>query len=299
MRIVAALGGNALLRRGEALDAAAQERNVVTAARALASLGEGHDLVVTHGNGPQVGMLALQAAAGPGGDWGFDILGAESEGMIGYLIEGELAPRLPHKRVVSLLTLIEVDPDDPAFNDPTKPIGPVYDAEGRAAIGRERGWTLKPEGKGWRRVVASPAPRRILEISTIRHLVSEGFIVICTGGGGIPVQVMPDGAIRGVEAVIDKDRSSALLAEEIGAAALLLLSDVDGVYEGFGTPQARHLDRLAVSEIEGLGLDPGSMGPKSAAAAGFVRATGGLAVIGALGDAEAMLAGSAGTRIVP
>lgn len=299
MRIVAALGGNALLRRGEALDAAAQERNVVTAARALARLGEEHDLVVTHGNGPQVGLLALQAAAVPGGHWGFDVLGAESEGMIGYLIERELAPRLPHKRVVSLLTLIEVAADDPAFKDPTKPVGPVYDADAAATVRRERGWTLKREGEGWRRVVGSPVPRRILEIGTIRHLVAEGFIVICAGGGGIPVQVMPGGGIRGVEAVIDKDRSSALLAAEIGADALLLLSDVDGIYEGFGTPGARRLERLAAAEVEELGLDPGSMGPKAAAAADFVRATGGLAVIGALDDSAAMLAGTAGTRIVP
>ncbi|HSR54947.1 MAG TPA: carbamate kinase, partial [Alphaproteobacteria bacterium] len=217
MRVVVALGGNALLRRGEPMSAAAQEANVAIAARAIADLAESHDVVVTHGNGPQVGLLALQAAAfDADSPWPLDLLGAESEGMIGYLIERALVNHLPDRRVATLLTQVEVTADDPAFSNPTKPIGPVYDDAKKNKIQANSGWTLARDGDGWRRVVPSPAPVRILEIATIRHLVAEGVIVICAGGGGIPVVIDARGAVHGVEAVIDKDRTAALLARELG-----------------------------------------------------------------------------------
>lgn len=297
MRVVAALGGNALLRRGEPISAEAQRTNIAAAARAIASIAETHDVVVTHGNGPQVGLLALQAAAtGEGEAWPLDVLNAESEGMIGYLIEQELAPRLPGRRMATLLTQVVVDPADPAFAHPTKPIGPPYDEGQARRVAATLGWTVARDGARWRRVVASPEPGRIVEIATIRHLVSEGFVVICAGGGGIPVAVTPGGGLRGVEAVIDKDRTSALLARDIGADALLLLTDVAGIYSGFGGASAALLSRIAGSELAGLGLDAGSMGPKAEAAARFA-ASGGLAVIGRMEDAGELLAGRAGTRV--
>ncbi|MFM2129744.1 MAG: carbamate kinase [Pseudomonadota bacterium] len=303
MRVVAALGGNALLRRGEPLSPEAQRRNVAAAARAIAEIAESHDVVVTHGNGPQVGLLALQAARaakadGGGGDWPLDVLGAESEGMIGYLIERELVPRLPGRRIATLLTQVVVDRSDPAFARPTKPIGPIYDEAEAGRLARARRWTMAPDpaGKGWRRVVASPEPQRIVEIATIRHLVAEGFIVICAGGGGIPVAETPGGGLAGVEAVIDKDRSSALLARDIGADVLLLLTDVPGIYRGFSTESAVLMPRVDAAELPALGLDAGSMGPKAEAAARFAAA-GGIAVIGRMEDAAALLAGRAGTRV--
>lgn len=297
MRVVAALGGNALLRRGEPISAEAQRTNIAAAARAIASIAETHDVVVTHGNGPQVGLLALQAAAtGEGEAWPLDVLNAESEGMIGYLIEQELAPRLPGRRMATLLTQVVVDPADPAFAHPTKPIGPPYDEAQARRVAAALGWTVARDGARWRRVVASPEPGRIVEIATIRHLVSEGFVVICAGGGGIPVAVTPGGGLRGVEAVIDKDRTSALLARDIGADALLLLTDVAGIYSGFGGASAALLPRIAGIELAGLGLDAGSMGPKAEAAARFA-ASGGLAVIGRMEDAGELLAGRAGTRV--
>ncbi len=296
MRVVIALGGNALLKRGEALTAENQRRNVAAAARAIAAVAEQHDVVVTHGNGPQVGLLALQAAAG-GGGWPLDVLNAESEGMIGYLIEQELSPRLPDRRMATLLTLVEIDPADPAFAHPSKPIGPVYDEAEAKRLADVRGWTVTPDGKGWRRVVGSPAPVRILEIATIRHLVAESFVVVCAGGGGIPVARSPGGALYGVEAVIDKDRTAALLARDIGADALLLLTDVAGVYSGFGGEGAELLPQISVGEIPGLALEVGSMGPKVAAAAAFAEG-GGIAAIGRMEDAPDILLGRAGSRII-
>jgi carbamate kinase len=270
MRIVIALGGNALLKRGEPLTTGNQRRNVQRAVAALAPLARAHQLVITHGNGPQVGLLASQGSGDP-----LDVLDAETEGQIGYLIEQELANHLAGRRCAALLTQIEVDPRDPAFTNPTKPIGPVYDRTEAERLARERGWTVAADGAYFRRVVASPRPQRILELPVIELLVEQGVIVICTGGGGIPVVRRADGGYAGVEAVIDKDLASSLLARELRADALLLLTDVDAVYRGFGTPQAEPIRQITPAELRKLPFAPGSMAPKVEAACEFVEAAGG------------------------
>jgi carbamate kinase len=299
MRVVAALGGNALLRRGEPLTAANQRANVAIAARALLPIAEEHDLVLTHGNGPQVGLLALQNLAyRPEEIYPLDVLDAESEGMIGYLLEQELGNLLPGRRIATLLTRIEVARDDPAFMRPTKPIGPVYEREEAERLAAERDWSIAPDGAKWRRVVPSPEPRRILEIDVIRPLVAQGVIVICAGGGGIPV-VSGHGGYGGVEAVIDKDLAGALLARSLQADAFLMLTDVDAVYTGWGTPEATALRRVAPEDLDPATFAAGSMGPKVAAARRFAETDGGFAVIGALADAGRMLAGEAGTMVTP
>lgn len=300
MRIVVALGGNALLKRGEAMTADAQRTNVRQAATSLAALvGAGHQIVVTHGNGPQVGLLALQSAAGPGdGAYPLDILGAESEGMIGYMIEQELGNLLPDGTLLAtLLTQVRVDAKDPAFLHPTKPIGPVYDEAAARRIEADRGWTFALDGRKWRRVVASPDPLEILEMKVISILVEARVVVICTGGGGIPVVERDDGSLVGIEAVIDKDRASALLARQLGADMLLLLTDVDAVYLDFGKPNARRVTRAGVAAFAPGQFASGSMGPKVEAASMFAAATGRPAAIGRLDDAVAILRGDAGTRI--
>ena len=300
MRIVVALGGNALLKRGEPMTAGTQRANVGRAAASLAELiGAGHQIVVTHGNGPQVGLLALQAAAGPeDGAYPLDILGAESEGMIGYLIEQELDNCLADETLIAtLLTQIRVDARDPAFLAPTKPIGPVYEEATARKLAADRGWQIARDGDKWRRVVASPAPLEILEIKVISLLVERGVVVICGGGGGIPVVARADGSFIGIEAVIDKDRASALLAEQLGADMLLLLTDVDAVYLDFGTPQARRIKSVGAAALSGDQFAAGSMRPKIEAATGFVAATGRAAAIGRLEDAAAIVLGHAGTMI--
>jgi carbamate kinase len=266
MRIVVALGGNALLRRGEPMTAETQRANVRRAVAALLPLFEaGHQLIITHGNGPQVGLLALQAANSlKEGAYPLDVLDAESEGMVGYLIEQELDNALPSGRLVAtLLTQVVVDRRDPAFHHPTKPIGPVYNKPQAEKLARTRGWSIAEDGKGWRRVVASPRPVQILEVRVIELLASQGVTVICAGGGGIPVIERSDGALVGVEAVIDKDLTSALLARQLRADQLLLLTDVDGVYLNWGTDGAK-----AVRQGGACALDPntfamGSMRPRS------------------------------------
>lgn len=300
MRIVVALGGNALLKRGEPMTADAQRANVRRAAASLAELvGAGHQIVVTHGNGPQVGLLALQSAAGPtDGAYPLDILGAESEGMIGYLIEQELGNLLADGApLATLLTQVRVDAADPAFRHPTKPIGPGYDEATARRIEADRGWTFAPDGNKWRRVVASPEPLEILELKVISLLVEAGVVVICAGGGGIPVIERADGSLLGIEAVIDKDRASALLARQIGANMLLLLTDVDAVYLDFGKPNARRIARVGLTALPSDQFASGSMRPKVEAASMFAAATGHPAAIGRLEDAVAILRGDAGTRI--
>jgi len=302
MRVVVALGGNALLRRGQPMTAENQRENVRVACDHLAPIGEKHELIISHGNGPQIGLLALeQAAYAEVPESPLDVLGAETEGMIGYLVEQELGNRLPFdKPLASLLTMIEVDPDDPAFTDPSKPIGPLYSAAEADKLAAERGWAFKPDGDSMRRVVPSPAPKRIFELRPIRWLLDRGCVVICAGGGGIPVAYGPGRQLAGVEAVIDKDGASALLARDVGADLLIMATDAAAVFIGFGTPQQRAIAAadpdalLAGYEAE---FAAGSMLPKVIAACDFARATGKSAAIGALADIDAMLAGTAGTRV--
>lgn len=299
MRIVIALGGNALLRRGEPLTAENQRRNVNIAASALAPIAREHDLVISHGNGPQVGMLALQSAAYKSGEvFPLDILDAETEGMIGYLIEQELGNLLPAARCcATLLTQIEVDPADFAFKHPTKPIGPIYSEDEARKLARERGWTIALDGEDYRRVVPSPRPIRILELRVIELLINHGIIVICAGGGGIPTVCREDGSLIGVEAVIDKDLASSLLARELNADALLLLTDVDAVYKDWGESHARAIRRITPERLGEFCFAPGSMGPKVEAAIEFVEQSGTVVGIGALKDVDAILQGKAGTVI--
>ncbi|MFZ5673208.1 MAG: carbamate kinase [Pseudomonadota bacterium] len=300
MRVVVALGGNALLKRGQQLSAENQRANVKTAAKAIAGIIEaGHEVVISHGNGPQVGLLALQNAAyKEGSSYPLDVLSAESIGMIGYLIEQELDNLLPEGKLTgTLLTQIEVDPDDPAFDKPSKPIGPVYDEAEALEIGKARGWVMGRDGNKFRRLVASPLPKRIFQIEVIRLLVAHAVTVICAGGGGIPVITQTDGSYTGIEAVIDKDRASALLADEIGAQALLMLTDVDGVYLDWGTSKQSLLKRMTPADIRKQEFASGSMGPKVEAAAAFVDGGGQLAGIGRLEDALAILEGRAGTLV--
>jgi carbamate kinase len=302
MRVVVALGGNALLRRGQTMSVENQRANVQVACNCLAPIAEHHELVISHGNGPQIGLLALEGAAYEAApETPLDVLGAETQGMIGYLIEQELGNRLPFdKPLASLLTMIEVDPDDPAFNDPTKPIGPVYAADEADKLASERGWVFKPDGDSMRRVVASPAPKRIFEERPIRWLLERGCVVICAGGGGIPTAYRPERQLVGVEAVIDKDHASALLARDIGADMLILATDAPAAFVGFGTDDALAIRRAhpdALLAQYATEFASGSMLPKVTAACAFARATGKPAAIGALADIEAMLAGAKGTVI--
>ena len=302
MRILVALGGNALLRRGEPMTVDVQRDNIRTAARALAPLAERHQLVISHGNGPQVGLLALQAAAYTDVEpYPLDVLGAETEGMIGYLIEQELGNVLPAEvPFATLLTMIEVDANDPAFANPTKFVGPVYDKDQADRLAAEKGWVLKADGEYMRRVVPSPAPQRIFEIRPIRWLLEHGTVVICAGGGGIPTAWVPgkERTLMGVEAVIDKDLAGELLAREIDADLYIMATDVDCVYEKWGTPDQRRLDRVTPEELRAHDFAAGSMGPKVDAAARFVEATGKRAAIGSLADIERIVDGTAGTTVV-
>lgn len=299
MRLVVALGGNALRRRGQGPDRAAEADNVATAVAAVAGLTAAHSVVVTHGNGPQVGILALQAASVSELEpYPLDVLGAESEGLIGYLLQQGLVSAVPGAQVVTVLTQVVVDRGDPAFTHPTKPIGPVMDAASAGRLGEERGWSVGPDGTGFRRMVPSPEPRRLVELPTIRLLVDAGVIVICAGGGGIPV-VEDDRGLHGVEAVVDKDLSAALLALGTEADGLVLLTDVPGVYQEHGTTGARLVRRARPGQLRRLGLPAGTMGPKAEAAARFVEAGGGWAAIGSLDEAAAVVAGAAGTRVTP
>ena len=300
MRIVVALGGNALLKRGEPMTAQAQHTNVRIAAAALADLARDHQIIIAHGNGPQVGLMALRSAAyAPDNPWPLDILGAETEGMIGYLIEQELMNALPKGTdCATLLTRVEVDPLDPAFDQPTKPIGPVYTAEEARLAHAQHHWSMVSESDGaLRRVVPSPLPIKILGITPIRLLVAAGVCVICAGGGGIPVVRRPDGTMEGVEAVIDKDRTSALLAQSLKADMLLMLTDVRAVFRDWGAPKQAAIGKISADELDDMNFAPGSMGPKITAACDFVRAGGALAGIGQLKDARAIVEGRAGTLV--
>jgi carbamate kinase len=299
MTIVVALGGNALLKRGDTPDAATQAANIATAAGALAHLAEDHSIVVTHGNGPQIGLLALQSEGYRGAKpYPLDVLGAESEGMIGYMLETALRNKLPGSDIATLLTQIVIDPKDPAFAEPTKPIGPVYDEERAGQLAAERGWHVAPDRDGFRRVVASPRPQRIIEIETISLLVGHGVLVVCAGGGGIPVTETAAGW-RGVEAVVDKDLSAALLARQLCAEELIMLTDVDAVYVDWETPEAKRIAEATPDMLKGYDFAPGSMGPKVQAAIEFVEATGARAFIGCLSDLARIRESIAGTKVGP
>lgn len=300
MLVVASLGGNALLRRGEPMTAENQRANVRRAVSAISDvINAGHRVVISHGNGPQIGLLALRAAAfQPHEAYPLDVLGAETEGGIGYMIEQELENVLRgRRRVAALLTQVEVDPKDPAFREPTKPIGPIYSKAEIEKIAADSNLVFKLDGDHYRRVVPSPRPKRIPDISVIRILLEHDVIVICAGGGGIPVVQSPGGGLIGIEAVIDKDWASALLARELQANFLLLLTDVDAVYEGWGTPHERPIRRASPNELKSHNFAEGSMGPKIAAACSFVEATGEAAGIGTLSDALAIMEGRTGTLI--
>ncbi|WP_163889003.1 carbamate kinase [Mycolicibacterium hippocampi] len=299
MRIVIALGGNALLKRGQPMTADNQRANIRIAAECIAAITAGNEIVVAHGNGPQVGLLALQAAAyHEVAPYPLDVLGAQTEAMIGYVIEQELGNLLPAEQsLATLLTMIEVDRGDPAFDHPTKPIGPVYDRATAERLRAASGWTIAADGDMFRRVVPSPKPKRIFEIGPIRNLVEHGTIVICAGGGGIPTMYDERGDLRGVEAVIDKDLASALLAEQLDADLLVIATDVDGVYLDWGTPAQTRLGRVTPDDLAGADFPAGSMGPKVQAACDFTRHTGNEAVIGALSDITGIVEGSAGTRV--
>ena len=287
MRIVIALGGNALLRRSDPMTTEVQRRNVAIAAQAIAPLAAEHSILVVHGNGPQVGLLSLQAESYQGAEpYPLDVLDAGTQGMIGYLIQQELRSLLPpQSQVATLLTMIMVDPGDPAFANPTKFVGPVYAREDADALAAEKGWAFRPDGAAWRRVVPSPEPRRILEIEPITWLLERGAVVICAGGGGIPTMLPASGPgeLVGVEAVIDKDLAGELLAEDVRADLYLMATDVDGVYLDWGTPQQRRLDRVTPAELAGHQ---------------FAAKTGGRAAIGSLADIAGIVAGTAGTSVI-
>ncbi|MER5781645.1 carbamate kinase [Streptomyces mobaraensis] len=301
MRVVVALGGNALLRRGDRPDAAVQLANVRTAVAALAPLAHRHEVVITHGNGPQVGLLALQSAADHTltSPYPFDVLGAETQGMIGYWLLQSLQNALPGRQICALLNQTLVSAADPAFAEPTKFVGPVYDEETAERLAAERGWTVRRDGDHWRRVVPSPDPQRVVETRLIRLLLNSGAVAVCAGGGGVPVVRDEAGRLTGVEAVVDKDLTAALLAEALDADALLLLTDVPAVVRGYGTPDAEPIRYTTPGRLRAEEFPAGSMGPKVEAVCRFVELTGGMAAIGALQDAAALLDGAAGTVVTP
>ncbi len=299
MRIVVALGGNALLRRGEAMTAENQRANVRTAAEALAQIYDGNELVITHGNGPQVGLLALQGAAyKPDEAYPLDVLGAQTEGQIGYMIEQELGNILPYEvPFATILTMIEVDANDPAFQNPTKFIGPVYEKEEIDKLAAEKGWTVKQDGDKWRRVVPSPIPKHMFQLRPVKWLLEMGTVIICAGGGGIPTVYDENRKLHGIEAVIDKDLASELVARQLEADLYIMATDADAVYVDYGKPEAKAFKRAAPGAMLDYEFPAGSMGPKVEAACLFARETGKAAAIGALKDLKQIVEGTAGTTI--
>jgi carbamate kinase len=301
MRVVVALGGNALLERGQKPDAEVQEANVARAVTALAPLAAHHELVLTHGNGPQVGVLALQSASDPHltTPYPFDVLGAQTQGMIGYWLLQAMQNHLPNRQVAAIINQTLVEAGDPAFADPTKFVGEVYTEQQAKALAAERGWVIKPDGTGYRRVVGSPRPQRVVETRLIRLLLESGAVVVCAGGGGVPVVRDEDGQLHGVEAVVDKDLTSSVLAEALDADFLLVLTDVPAVMRDFGGPNQAPLTRATPAGLRREQFPSGSMGPKVDAVCRFVELTGGMGAIGSLDDAEEILAGRAGTIVTP
>lgn len=301
MRIVIALGGNALLRKGEPMSVATQRANVRIATQALAPLSGAHELIITHGNGPQVGLLAMQSSVSrQAADQSLDVLGAQTEGMIGYLIEQELGNILPFEQAfATVLTMVEVDPGDPAFRNPTKPIGPYYTEQEASELTKRYNWIMKKKGSQWRRVVPSPIPRRIFEIRPIKWLLEKGTIVICTGGGGIPTVYDTEGNLTGADVVIDKDYAGALLAKELDADLYIMATAADAVYMDYGTPSASPIGRISSQALSRFHFEEGSMNPKVSAACWFVEKTGKRAAIGSLPDLPDIAVGKKGTQVYP
>jgi len=301
VRIVVALGGNALLKRGERPDASNQIANVALAVEALAPLAREHELVVTHGNGPQIGVLAVESASDQRltQPYPLDVLGAQTQGMIGYWLLQAFQNALPGRQVASMLNQTLVLAHDPALDNPTKFVGEVYEEEEALRLAGERGWNVRQDGNGWRRVVGSPRPQRVVETRMIRLLLRSGAVVVCAGGGGVPVVRNERGKLRGVEAVIDKDLTAAVLAEALEADVLMVLTDVPNVVRNYGTPEAEPITRITPGALRRENFAAGSMGPKVDAVCRFVELTGDMAAIGRLQDAEAIMAGDAGTIITP
>ncbi|MCG9557879.1 carbamate kinase [Vibrio kanaloae] len=295
--VVVALGGNALLRRGEPLEADVQRRNIETAVKTISEIAKVYNVVLVHGNGPQVGLLALQGLeykkVNP---YPLDVLGSETQGMIGYMLMQEFKNYLPNRNISCMLTQMTVDPNDPAFADPTKPIGPIYEEAEARELAEKFHWIVKPDGQHFRRVVPSPRPTGIVEHEAITQLIDAGHLVICTGGGGIPVK-KENGKLVGVEAVIDKDMSAAFLAKQLDADALLILTDADAVYLDWGKPTQHTLRSTTPSELAKFEFDAGSMGPKIEASCEFIQQGGKVVGIGALEDGLQILQGQAGTNI--
>ena len=301
MRIVAALGGNALLQRGQKPDSEVQEANVRRAVEALAPLATDHELVLTHGNGPQVGVLALQSASDPNltTPYELDIIGAQTQGMIGYWLLQSMQNSLPGRQVAAIINQTLVEAHDPAFEDPTKFVGEMYSKREARKLADERGWTVKQDGDGWRRVVGSPKPQRVVETRLIRLLLNSGSIVICAGGGGVPVIRNEHGRLEGVEAVVDKDLTTSVLAEALDADVLLVLTDVPNVVRNYGKADAEPILRATPASLQREDFPAGSMGPKVDAVCRFVEVTGDMAAIGRLEDAADIIAGKAGTIVTP
>jgi carbamate kinase len=301
VRIVAALGGNALLQRGQKPDSEVQEANVRRAVEALAPLATDHELVLTHGNGPQVGVLALQSASDPNltTPYELDIIGAQTQGMIGYWLLQSMQNSLPGRQVAAIINQTLVEAHDPAFDDPTKFVGEMYSKREARKLADERGWTVKQDGDGWRRVVGSPKPQRVVETRLIRLLLNSGSIVICAGGGGVPVIRNEHGRLEGVEAVVDKDLTTSVLAEALDADVLLVLTDVPNVVRNYGKPDAEPILRATPASLQREDFPAGSMGPKVDAVCRFVEVTGDMAAIGRLEDAADIIAGRAGTIVTP
>jgi carbamate kinase len=299
MRVVVALGGNALLQRGQPLTAENQRGNIRVAVKELAAVHENNQLVIAHGNGPQVGLLALMDAAYTAVDpYPLDVLGAETVGMIGYMIEQELGNLIPfHDHIITVLTQVLVDQNDPAFGNPTKPVGPIYDKEQSERLKKDKGWAMAPDGDHFRRVVPSPLPQRIIEIEVIKTLVDSGVVVICAGGGGIPTAYDDDKNLFGIEAVIDKDLASGLLSTELGAEMFVMLTDVASVYVDFGTENQKDIKAAHPDVLEKMDFPAGSMGPKVLGACQFVRETGNKSAVGQLSDLTKIITGDAGTTI--
>ncbi|KOU74176.1 carbamate kinase [Streptomyces sp. MMG1533] len=291
-----------MLRRGDCPDAAVQQANIDRVATAVAGLALEHEIVITHGNEPQIGLLAMESAADPvlTAPYPLDLLGAQTEGLIGSLLVRTLHDTLPGRKIAALVTHTLVRADDPAFTRPTKRVGPVYPRDVARALARRRGWHIAKDATGWRQVVASPAPEAIVETETIHDLLTCGALVICAGGGGVPVIADSDtGALHGVDAVIDKDLTAALLAEELKADFLLILTDVPNVYTDYGTPDQHPVLDATPDDLRRGGFPDGTMGPKTEAAARFVERTGGLAAIGSLDAAYEILHGRSGTLVRP